>query len=194
MLPGFDAVKKKIGEAAEAMEPAKGTGKTKFHEGNSFEVDTNGCLMVTASIIETELVWAYHGHLKKAGRDAEMTEVKKIMANLDTGFYKISQSAAKSEKFVDARNWFANGPWTAEQVNYIGVGMGFNYFDVFDHKLSNAKLFTEMWNTVKYNHGATDGEHYWTAVGFYWDVSLFDTPEASAKKYDTPQSKRPPLP
>jgi len=151
---------------------ARGTGQYKNVRGTQFEKDEDGNLILTSTIQTKALRDCYNEHLYDEDKWSGWTHVKEVMSKLDTIFYAISRDRwLKDEKFVHPLDPLAL-EYTAEQVNYIGVGLGFNHFHMFGHLFLTAQAFVLAWNLTQYGHLASPGEHYWADFGFdmYWVI------------------------
>lgn len=157
------------------MPRGTGTGTSKSLASVNFEIDEDGHLIITPAIIRLALERAFATYLagNRASRWDGVEDVKSVMGVLDTFFFAISKGPHSSQTFVYPSDFINDGPWTAEQVNYIGVGMGFNYFHLFGHNFLVAQTMVAGWNLVEYGHLATFGEHYWAELGFRYP-QIFD--------------------
>jgi len=151
---------------------ARGTGKYKNIGGIQFEKDESGNLILTSEILVKAMRDCYNEHLWGVDKWSDWPQMKKIMSELDTVFYPISRNSwFKDQKFVHVLDPLEL-EYTAEQVNYIGVGLGFNHFHWFGHVFLTAQAWVLAWNVTQYGHLASPGEHYWADFGFdmYWAI------------------------
>lgn len=145
---------------------SRGTGETKNIRGIEFERDEDDNLIITHAIILKTMKDTYDQYLKSEDKWSGPEHVKEVMSDLDTIFYYISRdSLYKHKRFVVAGDPLGI-EYTAEEVNYLGVGMGFNHFHIFGHVFVTAQAMVLAWNLTKYEHLASFGEHYWADFGF----------------------------
>jgi hypothetical protein len=143
----------------------RGTGTYKNIRGIQFEKDKSGNLIITWKIVVETVRDTYDEHLKAEDKWSGIGHVKEIMGKLDTIFYPISRdSLYKDKQFI-----YPPYPLTfsAEQVNYLGVGLGFNHFHIFGHSYSVGQALVLAWNLGQYGHLSSYGEHHWAALGFH---------------------------
>lgn len=132
-----------------------------------FKKDKKGRLILTKKILYDEMKKTYNTKLRKVSRFSIITTVYEVMKHLDTSFYGISLH----QKYGHAKFLYKGNEYSAEEVNYIGVGLGFMHFHIFGTRIDTSKQMVELWNFVKYLKGtdnlATEGEKYWTYFGLF---------------------------
>ena len=142
------------------------TGATRNIRGMEFDTDDEGNLIITTAIIRKTIKDTYNEHLSSEDQWSGPEHVKDVMSKLDTFFYYLSRdSVYKDKTFVvdlDPLSW----GYSAEEINYLGVGLGFNHFHIFGHFFPVAQAMVAAWNLTEYGHLASFGEHYWADVGF----------------------------
>ncbi len=152
-------------EAPAAPAPAAPKQPQSFGEVEIFKIrfakDEKGRLIVTTEELLREMAWYYNYKLRKASPASDWNTVKRIMKKLDTSFYDIS----KHSKYKHHRFVFLGQEFTAEEINYIGIGMGFEHFSVF-RKMTKADIHSiVILLNLKYPSVATFGEHFFTRLG-----------------------------
>jgi hypothetical protein len=160
----------------------RGSGKSEnlASEGSAtvmFEKDVLGRYIITDQILRDQADFVYKTFLNKPESNPwEVNPIKlsERMGIIDTVFYDISDPDGdlRSSKFVYAGAYGGMVEFTAEQVNYIGVGMGFAHFNALGDFVA-AQTMVQGWNVGKHGHMGSAGEHYWTEIGvqLYADMS-----------------------
>jgi len=151
---------------AMACYPASACGpQTRTLEGITFEQDDQGRLILTKEILDEVMKDVFTNSLSGHSRWAGLQTVNDVMKVLDTPFFLMSRQGG--DTFV------VGGllEFTAEEVNYVGVGMGMTHFHLL--RLAPTPWIVGGWNAVKYGHGPTVGELLWANFGRHGYTRLF---------------------
>jgi hypothetical protein len=128
-----------------------------------FATDSEGRAILTPAILVAEMRRLYDHRLRAIERDVDWGEASEHMSVLDTRFYSISQNTfQRGTRFI-----FMGREYTAEEINYIGVGLGFRHFTVLRDWLSThgAHSFVILWNLLMNQDFSTLGEHVFCRIG-----------------------------
>jgi hypothetical protein len=79
------------------------------------------------------------------------------MKVLDTPFYYMNRQGTDTFVYAGLLEF------TAEEVNYVGVGMGMAHFHLLQPVPTS--VLVEGWNIMMYGHGASFGELSWANYG-----------------------------
>jgi len=103
-----------------------------------------------------EMVSTYNRNLSDISRWSGPGTILPTMEYLDT------------ERFFpgDAPFIYNGRVYTASQINYIGVGMGFRHFILLPSGWGDRRAWVVAWNLRRYEHLATRGEHFFTDYGY----------------------------
>ncbi len=143
--------------------------------GIVFEVK-NGAAILTNDVLYQVMAATKAAHMtgtidgiKTDDPELGGSDLIEVMSNLDTPFYEWSQhNEYKKTRFAYevAKGKYLKRRFLAEEVNYIGVGMGFKYYKWFLNSMRVGHAVIRLWNLVKWGDLAKPGEHYWAKWAF----------------------------
>jgi hypothetical protein len=165
-------------EAAASVPAAPSTPGSVMLHGMRFATDSEGRAVLTGAILMEEMRRVYRQILSRLDRDADLSEVRAQMAVLDTRFYSISQN----ERQRDTVFYFYGSEYSAEEVNYIGVGLGFQHFNLLREWLSTGDVHTiiVLWNLTQHGDLSKPGEHLFARLGMASYASIASTGASSS--------------
>ena len=142
--------------------------------GITFELDDEGRLILTKEIMDEVMRHTFRYFLHPYSRFSLPETVSIVMRELDTPFYIMSQ------EWDDTFVLGGYLEFTAEEVNYVGVGMGMRHFHLL--RLVPTSALVHGWNIRKYGHRASGGRCAQSPARPRWTSRSLRSPARASRR------------